>query len=53
LRRFDLQQRPVVLISQQIQEPVGTLPHVADALVQIRQQRFSALLAILVEDNPL
>jgi hypothetical protein len=36
--RLDSQQRAVVLVGEHVNEPVGTLAHVADALMQLGQQ---------------
>ena len=47
LPRLDLQHRPVILVREQIQQPVRPLPHIPNALVQIREQRFPPLLAVL------
>src|SRR5262245_15988121 len=54
LRRLDPQHRSLLLIRQQVQEAVGPLPHVADALAEIDEQRLAPqLLPFLVEENAL
>src|SRR5262245_18874266 len=52
-RRFDAEQRPVVFVGDDVEQAVGALPHVADALVQLGQQRLAAqLFELVVEDDP-
>src|SRR5215831_10504412 len=43
LRRFDPQYRTRVLVGEQVQEPVRPLPDIADALMEIRNERFPPL----------
>src|SRR5688572_21181564 len=51
---LELQERRLVLFGQHVEQPVGPLADVADALVQIAQQRLAAqLVPVVVEHNPL
>src|SRR5574342_1010242 len=39
--RFETKQRAVVFIGEQIEQPVGALPHFADALPELGEHRFA------------
>src|SRR6187399_747601 len=53
LLRFDAEDRTFLFVRQHIQEAVRPLPHVADALPQVGQQRLAPqLLHLLVEQDP-
>ena len=43
-RRFDSEQCAVFFLRQQVEKSVWALPHIPDALVQFRKQRFAAQL---------
>src|SRR5262249_742993 len=50
--RFDAKECALLLLRQQVQETVGALAHVADPLLQINEQRFSAkFFHFLVEND--
>src|SRR6185295_11164554 len=52
-RRFDPENRAIVFIRQEIEQPVGALANVADALAQLGKQYFAAkLFGLIVEDDP-
>ena len=52
LDRFDSQKRGLVCVGQHVEEPVGPLSHVADALPEIGEQPLTPLLlSVLVEDD--
>src|SRR5688572_10790830 len=51
-RRLQLQDRAVVFVRDHVQQAIRTLPHVADALVQLREERLaSQLVELVVEDD--
>src|SRR5262245_34327651 len=53
-RRLEPQQRPILLVRQQIEKPVGPLPHLADPLLELGQHRVAAYgEAIRGQDDPL
>ena len=50
--RLDLRIAPEH-VGRQVQQPVWSLPYIADPLTQLEQQRFAATSqAALIEDNP-
>ena len=52
LLRFNPQNRSLFLVSEEIQQAVWSLAHIADSLAQLTQQRFAAeLFHLLVEEN--
>src|SRR5881394_3178402 len=54
LRRLQADQSAVLLIREHVDQIVGTLPYVADALVHIDEQSLArGLVPFLVEDQPL
>src|SRR6478609_6775263 len=51
-RRLDLEQRAGVFVGEEIEQPVGALPHVADTLLEFPEQALAAnLLGLLVEHD--
>jgi hypothetical protein len=54
IRRFDFQQGGGVFFGKDVQQPVGALSHIANALMQIAQQRLAPqLLPVVVEHDAL
>src|SRR5919108_4953314 len=54
LPRFDSEQRPFLFRSQHVEQTVGTLAHVADALFEFHEHRLAPqFFPVLVEDDPL
>src|SRR5712692_9429979 len=52
--RLDPDQRRLIFVGQQIQQPVWTLPHVPNPLMEVSQQRLAPeLLPLVVEHDPL
>src|SRR5688572_2029048 len=45
------QQRPIILVRDDVDQTVRTLPHIANTLVQFGQQRFTAQLLHLLGDH--
>src|SRR4051812_39305640 len=51
---LEAQERAVVLIRQDVQQTVGSLPYVADALMKLGKQRLATeLFVLLVDDHAL
>src|SRR5688572_22539243 len=51
--RLQLEQRPVVLVRQDIDEPIRPLTHIPDPLTPVGKEDFTAdLLPVLVENDP-
>ena len=48
---FDPQERPRVFVGQQIEQSVGTLPHITESLVEILEQPFTAAHVPLVVEG--
>jgi hypothetical protein len=50
IRRLQAQQRPIIFICDEVDQAVRALPHIANALMQFRQQRFTTQFLHLVGD---
>src|SRR5262245_22896188 len=54
LRRLEADQRRLIFVGQQVQQPVGALPHVANPLMEVAHERLAPqLLPHVVEHDPL
>src|ERR1051326_8742437 len=54
LRRLQADQRAVLFIREHVDQIVGTLPYVADALVHLDEQRLArGLIPLFIKDEPL
>src|SRR6185437_5248304 len=51
---LEAHQCAILLVGHHINQTIGTLPHVPDALLEIREQRLAAgFVPVLIEDDPL
>src|SRR5262249_1446981 len=53
LRRLEPEHRAGLFVGKQIKKSIGSLSHVADALMKINDQRLAALFTFVIEDDPL